>query len=963
MKRTCILLFCASLAGCARDRGHSSSGGGSVRGTATYTLQEAGISITLPGDYAWGTSDFRFDATKGRLAEWVSADHKVAGLIHRGEGTQLEQFADATEIRIREYRGVRSLERLNEKKFEKMGAAWIIRELRRNVEGVAWRSVSVYISTGQHVFVCASWCDEKNWDRRKSEIMRCLESIEYTLPPPEACTGIYSLQGSIDFDSLDGAAIDPSTGAISLFGHRTDPNRLVPVAYLDHLATAMECDAPTFSLEWVPESEREVDRALNIQDDDLLDKLAHLFDGGGKLTPLGEWWYQLGGAEVEVGMTRYQANAAALRATGRPHDATALLIIEKRDEALTKNDADAAMAYFRLLCKELDIYDAMEELYRRSERGELTETQYLDAGMVLYIGAVAKLFGQDAQKYENMYQAHRKRGVEPQQALDKVAAPMVAPENQKAWLRQVLFRELFRDLSEVHVPPAQCAQILGVLPRVRPRFENLAPHSLLARVALEADVIGKRLMVMPELKKRVPRYRTYFEWRRTVSAAAADKHGHLWFSPDGFELNESADGNAVQFGRTAVRINLRRKEVGRSVEDPVLRQYADELTGLYDEFAREYPVLHELRECMKVVALAGWLKKRGFRVSLPAEGRAYWNPPREVAGIVEIVIAVKDGPVGMMLWALGGVDFDGRYAHGATPAWNFRTSADADAIPVERLTASPLQETNTRLSRYKIDTIDVPMPWTYGECPAEGGRRALKYVTLRQNELSGQVESPEALLQLARVRRKAEMLVAYDRMLNARTKDRSQAKRDLTELQDDARKVMRDFLDGMSGTLFSMGTASGELARIFKSDKAPSGETLELAKKIDEWKGVVDDAKTAVDGYREGTFDAEYWKRASERLGNLGIEIRKQLMELKGASPRVAEYISTRTTLRVTALFAIGDLATSTGEIILMHRMASDLNDQLGDQSMDMAHLQKMRETCQNEYNRERNKYEQMRRK
>jgi len=73
-------------------------------------------------------------------------------------------------------------------------------------------------------------------------------------------------------------------------------------------------------------------------------------------------------------------------------------------------------------------------------------------------------------------------------------------------------------------------------------------------------------MVMPELKNQIPQYRTYFEWRRTIAEAPKGKEGHLWFSPDNIELNESADGNVVQFGRTAVRINLRRKEVGQSVE-------------------------------------------------------------------------------------------------------------------------------------------------------------------------------------------------------------------------------------------------------------------------------------------------------------------------------------------------------------------------------------------------------------
>jgi len=69
-------------------------------------------------------------------------------------------------------------------------------------------------------------------------------------------------------------------------------------------------------------------------------------------------------------------------------------------------------------------------------------------------------------------------------------------------------------------------------------------------------------MVMPELKNQIPQYRTYFEWRRTIAEAPKDKEGHLWFSPDNIELNESADGNVVQFGGRRA-INLRRKESAR----------------------------------------------------------------------------------------------------------------------------------------------------------------------------------------------------------------------------------------------------------------------------------------------------------------------------------------------------------------------------------------------------------------
>jgi len=74
----------------------------------------------------------------------------------------------------------------------------------------------------------------------------------------------------------------------------------------------------------------------------------------------------------------------------------------------------------------------------------------------------------------------------------------------------------------------------------------------------------------------------------------------------------------------------------------------------------------------EVVALAGWLKKKGLQLKFPAEGRCLLESSEEAPGIVEIVLAVKEGPVGLMIWALGGVDFDGRFAHGGYPPGNSR---------------------------------------------------------------------------------------------------------------------------------------------------------------------------------------------------------------------------------------------------------------------------------------------------
>jgi hypothetical protein len=95
----------------------------------------------------------------------------------------------------------------------------------------------------------------------------------------------------------------------------------------------------------------------------------------------------------------------------------------------------------------------------------------------------------------------------------------------------------------------------------------------------------------------------------------------------------------------------------KSVEDPLLKQYADELTALYEPLAAKFPVLLDLRESMKVMAIADWLKQKGIKLSLPTAGRSTWNPPAQYPGVIHMELALKEGPVGEVMSASGGIDF------------------------------------------------------------------------------------------------------------------------------------------------------------------------------------------------------------------------------------------------------------------------------------------------------------------
>lgn len=792
------------------------------------------------------------------------------------------------------------------------------------------------------------------------------------LPIPPAFTGVFGLQAMTQFDCLDGVAFDPVQGTVSLFGHQGRKDRLHPIAYLDHLATAMECQSPTIDLHWAPGSEREIDRALNVDDNYLIDRLGSLYDREGRLLPLGAWWFQLGGANAKAGMTRFQVYAAVLSAIGRKDDAAALSALEEYEKALARGKQDEAQAYFELLCKLLGISDDIADYVRKHDARQITKQQLLDATLPLFVGASARLFGQDPRTYQDQYFSHRRNGVDPERAMEKALAVIASPEIQKRFSRQVIFVELFRNLAEVHIPPAHAHQILGMTPRVSVDFSNLPPRSRMARVAFEADVFGKFLMVMPELKNRIPRYRTFFEWRRTAGGAATDKEGHLWFSPDGFELNESADGTVLQFGRTPVRINLHRKVSGRSVLDPVLKQYADELTGLYDDIAQEYPILQELRECMKMVAVAEWLKKRNVRLSLPAEGRILWNPPREIPGIVQIVIAVKEGPVGMMLWALGGVDFDGRYTSGSGPGWRFQKSADAVLLPRENMVISPIEKSDQQIREItkRIKHIEVPPPGTpmrsdAGWCgKAEVGKkdreRVLSYMTIRTQGLDRKIDYPAVTHQLEKVLQKAKWIEHCDKMINARTKARVDAMSDLETLKKESDGRFKGIYDEFYA-LLSAATIEANSERVNATGGAAFAEKRKLddhIQRLDKARGLLTDAKDGLEAWRTRKFDGEYGLQLMEKFSQLGIEIGRFGLEARDFW--VAQEVAANVGRGLMFGFTLLRVENKAFEIADIQRMRSEINDSLGQQATSSQQLQKSCKDRVDDFEREFRKLREM---
>ena len=252
----------------------------------------------------------------------------------------------------------------------------------------------------------------------------------------------------------------------------------------------------------------------------------------------------------------------------------------------------------------------------------------------------------------------RRNGVDAGSAFDQVL-PLL---NQRIepFLVDVVKTLLARN-DEIIVPPEVMAETVGPQVEVQPEFRGVDPHSALARVFYSADYLGKSLINRPDLQAKIPRYQSEFAFERNnpdkVGEWRDTGQNHLWFSIAKLDFMQSPDGNALQTRDAKIRINVR--EIGSAGEDspPFPGGYGELLTSLYDDFAREFPVLHELRETAKIAGAAEWLRAKRPDLRLPRTGRARCSMPERAPGVLYLTFSPKERPgrLAAALSAMGGL--------------------------------------------------------------------------------------------------------------------------------------------------------------------------------------------------------------------------------------------------------------------------------------------------------------------
>jgi hypothetical protein len=640
--------------------------------------------------------------------------------------------------------------------------------------------------------------------------------------------GIYALDDALDFDDLQAVAFDPQNGSLVFLGQQRKPARRLPIPYLDHLATALDADHPTFSLPWTAESNRQADvvlRAARSNNAVLWDRIVanarrRLFSDDNRLTKDG---------------------LRILQALNFPTDDYESYLTNKFDVMakvfeLSGGDQQAVVvgAYARSLRDPDELNAAIREL-AMSRALEASET---DPGSAetweIFLQRFAGVFDADERKPVEVFRQARARGDHIVLARNAAVESILAGQDP-------LFARTFSTALElraathphIYLPPDLVRSLAEIDIQVVPTWNRLDPASRMAQLMLESDMLLKWIVSDPRpLGQTLPGHQTEFAWNRERARSdtvTAMNNVRYWISPGEVQLSESADGNVLEIRKFTMRVNT---------NDPAMKAYAAQLTSLYEQFAERFPVLQELREAAKTAAAAQWLKRKVPRLRLPQEGRLRWTPPSAVPGFVSVSATVDvrrrdtssetrvsakwkgelslEGGIslefGQATRADGSVLFDG--ARGPAENLGTVTVVPADGAGAVRFddirkAIVPQIYDNEALKAVARQHTFPPPPMPPGATgKAELGKRKLEYVSVLQSRLGNKANAVAVQQDLVTATRLAKSLQFNDNMLNGLQAGRIRSMEAFQQAEDWARDERRQFLfdlyDAFSGGMSTL---------------------------------------------------------------------------------------------------------------------------------------------------------------
>lgn len=149
----------------------------------TYENKDFQLRFRLPSaDFALRTQEKEFTFQwNGTLCEVASKDGMIGGvLVHYTSAMRVDKYADWREGAWSKTEGVKSFQRVHEKKIEgKPKGQWLVREHQMEYNDYDYRYLQLFVADGKHNFELALWVSETLWEEQKETLYRIVNSVSY----------------------------------------------------------------------------------------------------------------------------------------------------------------------------------------------------------------------------------------------------------------------------------------------------------------------------------------------------------------------------------------------------------------------------------------------------------------------------------------------------------------------------------------------------------------------------------------------------------------------------------------------------------------------------------------------------------------------------------------------------------------------------------------------------------------
>jgi len=308
----------------------------------------------------------------------------------------------------------------------------------------------------------------------------------------------------------------------------------------------------------------------------------------------------------------------------------------------------------------LGISAQVSDIKGKMGRGEISYTEAHKQVTLLFTAALMERLGipkEQVAQYANMVRSG-------QMPMDKMTAIM--EERAQSIMTAVFGEQAFNNIV------LSGNLLAAIYPSCRPDeinlvFKHINPNTYFAKIMYEADY-SLKLLNGPSMVRLFPDQVGEIQFHAQRNAlpekqmSSTSMLNRYWLSPGSSSMKISPDKKVISFGDAAVTINEENVQAqgnfASQSHKESIKAYADYLSSRYEVYAEKIPSFHELREALKVLALARWLKSQNINISIPADSTASWSPPKTAPSRFYAMFTVEDHRPFFTI-AIGGVDFTG----------------------------------------------------------------------------------------------------------------------------------------------------------------------------------------------------------------------------------------------------------------------------------------------------------------